>query len=139
MAYIDKINVKGNEYIIRDNGSTDRIVEQGQSGEWTYRKYESGIAECWLDLTNATNVTTEPYSNVHATAQFGDRDLPFTFADRPRFFLSVLASNLWGGLQGSNTGDDFKSHTPKIRLFSWSKQTNATGVWYSIYAIGKWK
>lgn len=26
---------------------TDYIVEQGTSGNWTYRKWNSGIAECW--------------------------------------------------------------------------------------------
>ena len=27
--------------------SVDYIVEQGTSGIWTYRKWNSGIAECW--------------------------------------------------------------------------------------------
>lgn len=29
------------------NTSVDYIVEQGTSGIWTYRKWNSGIAECW--------------------------------------------------------------------------------------------
>lgn len=29
------------------SGTADRVVEQGTSGIWTYRKWNSGIAECW--------------------------------------------------------------------------------------------
>lgn len=32
---------------ILDALKADYIVEQGTSGNWTYRKWNSGIAECW--------------------------------------------------------------------------------------------
>ena len=33
----------------------DYIVEQGTSGGWTYRKWNSGIAECWGTGTIGSN------------------------------------------------------------------------------------
>ena len=33
--------------LINSGGSADYIVEEGQSGIWTYRKWASGVAECW--------------------------------------------------------------------------------------------
>lgn len=30
--------------------TSDYVVEQGTSGSWTYRKWNSGIAECWCKI-----------------------------------------------------------------------------------------
>ena len=35
----------------------DYIVEQGTNGIWTYRKWNSGIAECWGALNGSANFT----------------------------------------------------------------------------------
>ena len=59
--------VSGCFYIITDDNSRseiieevkqtlgDYVVEQGTNGVWTYRKWESGIAECWGDITRTTS------------------------------------------------------------------------------------
>lgn len=77
-SYID-----GNNRLAFGNGSTgiyfngtqmaDYVVEQGTQGEWTYRKWNSGFAECWR------NVSVTP-GNVNANNSI-TMDLPFTFAD----------------------------------------------------------
>jgi hypothetical protein len=36
----------------------DYIVEQGVSGIWTYRKWNSGIAECWGKQSATVDITT---------------------------------------------------------------------------------
>lgn len=51
----------------------DYVVQQGTQGEWTYRKWNSGFAECWR------NVSVTP-GNVNANNSIA-MDLPFTFAD----------------------------------------------------------
>lgn len=40
---------------ILDALKTDYIVDQGTSGNWTYRKWNSGIAECWAYMTGTTD------------------------------------------------------------------------------------
>lgn len=37
--------------LLKDMGINDYIVEQGTSGIWTYRKWASGVAECWAKIT----------------------------------------------------------------------------------------
>ena len=37
--------------LLKDMGINDYIVEQGTSGIWTYRKWSSGVAECWAKIT----------------------------------------------------------------------------------------
>lgn len=45
--FVDGLNVTG-------INAVDYIVEQGTSGIWTYRKWNSGIAECWGITAEAT-------------------------------------------------------------------------------------
>lgn len=40
MAQVKTLNINGSDV-------ADFVVEQGTSGIWTYRKWNSGIAECW--------------------------------------------------------------------------------------------
>ena len=40
------------------SGGIDYIVEQGTSGIWTYRKWNSGVAECWGNELKSTAVNT---------------------------------------------------------------------------------
>lgn len=69
-------------------GVADYVVEQGTSGIWTYRKWNSGIAECWgrqdnLKITDGYTVFDNYPSNlfinnnaecVNANAWYGDND-----------------------------------------------------------------
>ena len=36
----------------------DYVVEQGTSGNWTYRKWNSGIAECWGNISGSFTIST---------------------------------------------------------------------------------
>ena len=37
----------------------DYVIEEGQSGIWTYRKWASGIAECWGEIRNTPTKWTK--------------------------------------------------------------------------------
>ena len=76
----DKIGPKTENcfYIITDDTTEkDYIVEQGVSGMWTYRKWASGIAECWCVHTSIT-----PWETDGGYVQI-DVNFPFSFADIP--------------------------------------------------------
>lgn len=45
--------------LLADLGINDYIVEQGTSGIWTYRKWSSGVAECWGSYTTTGGSGTE--------------------------------------------------------------------------------
>lgn len=36
----------------------DAVIEQGTSGIWTYRKWESGLRECWGNVSKTINMTS---------------------------------------------------------------------------------
>lgn len=54
----------------------DFVVDSGTSGDWEYRVYSSGMAECWQFVPNSQMTTFDTYR--YATLTF-----PITFASAP--------------------------------------------------------
>lgn len=61
----------------------DYVVEWGQTGEWTWRKYASGIAECSLQKELSCNSVTSFGSSYSLTEYLDSRDYPFEFVKHP--------------------------------------------------------
>lgn len=88
---------------------TDYIVEQGTSGIWAYRKWNSGIAECWAKMTSNDSLaagTHKAFSTPLPT--FLINSTPFVITSgggsaQPRCF--ALYSNVYGssGAYGTET------------------------------------
>lgn len=60
-------------------GAADHVIANGKSGYWTWRKYESGIAECWYSQDYQTNI-----NNQGEGAYFSAADgmyLPFSMTE----------------------------------------------------------
>lgn len=58
----------------------DYIIENGTSGNWTYRKWASGIAECWGTMEFSCNL--EPVETPIYYAS-GSASLPFAYTTDP--------------------------------------------------------
>lgn len=121
-------------YRLLDNANCpDYVVEQGTSGIWAYRKWSSGDAECW------GNISTTP-TNVNATNSI-TVSLPFTFANTSyKVNLSPAKTALYVGSFGDcNTNGDI-SHTTTSFVMSY-KYSYGTAYAVSFNAIvkGKWK
>lgn len=54
---LDNEEINENELYLTPDNNVDFVVETGTSGIWTYRKWNSGIAECWgkIGLTQTSN------------------------------------------------------------------------------------
>lgn len=69
-------------------GGVDCIIEQGTSGVWRYRKWQSGVAECW-----GTSNVNAPTKNLRAA---GTNGAPLFYSDLsyitlPSIFTSVTS------------------------------------------------
>ena len=118
------INVGGK---IHANNHKDGVVESGAKNGWSYRKWDSGIAECW-----------GRFSHTAATADFVSfmKDYPFAFSEAPCVTVS-------GGANGGWT----KAIAPYNNTFS----TDSCAITYknstadtvesdlNIHAFGRWK
>ena len=69
--------------------SLDQVESVGKSGEWTYRTWASGVAECWCkknwDITKISE-----YGNIFVSPELTDLpDLPITMVDTPYVSMSL--------------------------------------------------
>ena len=115
--------------------AADYIVSQGTSGIWTYRKWASGVAECWLE-SDLTLTGSTPVANMNDSAylSYVDVDLPFTFKTQPR----AVANGVLG------TGTGFvnvwcRNGYNEITVYVTGNQNNAAITIRSMIVTGRWK
>ena len=131
----DNLNAIQDE-LIRVGGSgtlpvADYVVEQGTSGIWTYRKWKSGIAECWT--TSTLNTTGTPWANVMGGQGF------YVGYDIPSgLFISPPVTS-GSGQTGTGVGFVFcyTSATVITAIIVGNQDDNNVGL--ELFARGKWK
>lgn len=118
----------------------DYIVEKGTSSGWQYRKWNSGVAECWRDLSVSGKACSTAVGSWFRTASLSVGAYPFTFTAAPNLQMQFETFAGTGGLVWS-TGT--ASSTPKtqpanIYIIRMASAASITGTVH-YYAIGKWK
>ena len=122
--------------LIRVGGSgispvTDYVVAEGTSGIWTYRKWNSGIAECWT--TSTLNTTGTAWANI-----MGGYGYSVSYNFPSGLFISspVTSGN---GRTGSGSGFVFcYGTTTKITAYVVGNQEDPK-LTVEFFAKGKWK
>lgn len=117
----------------------DYIVEQGTKNSWYYRKWNSGIMECWRRI-QITTAVTNTWGNMYVSGAISATNLtyPFGFTEQP--ILNVnLASFGSGGLimaSGSNYGS-----ATTTGVFEIARGTSSASAQFLLnyHAIGKYK
>lgn len=69
--------------------SKDYIVEQGTSGVWTYRKWNSGIAECWGKSEQISRTFNNPLGSGYYGAKYTATYPSGLFIDTPVVDASI--------------------------------------------------
>lgn len=115
--------------------AADYIVSQGTSGIWTFRKWASGVAECWLE-SELTLTGSTPVANMNDSAylSYVDVDLPFNFKTQPR----AVANGVLG------TGTGFvnvwcRNGYNEITVYVTGNQNSAAIIIRSMIVTGRWK
>lgn len=115
----------------------DYIVEQGTDGIWTYRKWNSGIAECWGILPTQTLAITQTWGSIYSA---GSNTIRANFPTG--LFVSAPVESF--AIRGSDS-----SAVPCFGEYNSATQTSAyqfvrgtassVSISLSIHAIGRWK
>lgn len=81
---LNAVNERITGIVNRVEAEADYIVEQGTDGIWTYRKWASGIAECW-GTTEPKNISiSNPWGTLYTLDNaFESYPYPFEFAKSP--------------------------------------------------------
>lgn len=114
----------------------DYIIEQGTSGIWRYRKYNSGIAELWGKSAAYTVSISNPWGSVYSYDNaVPPQTYPFTFVEYPYVQITpeTDGNNFWTftGSGGST------SQTPGMSVVR--PNSNSATVRAIFYVVGRWK
>lgn len=111
----------------------DYVVEQGTSGEWTYRKWNSGVAECW-GIANPTSSASGTEGGLYFQSVYADFPSGL-FVSAP--IVTVAAHGNWIG--GVLTGNGLTKD--KWHGYRWTptSQTNTSELRIELIAKGRWK
>ena len=124
--------------------SVDYVEAQGTSGVWQYRRWHSGIAECWIEEYTVSSVTmTTPYGNNNLyTGYFtSPGQYPFSFL-YPPIVMVTFSNRGVGTVQYSfpiwSMPDGTTTKCPRFQGIDQTKGTIAN-VKLGIYVKGTWK
>lgn len=128
-TFLDSSNFK--EYI------PDYVVEQGTSGDFRYRKWNSGVSEAWYYKSlGQISLTTAKASGVWSndTYEAVDVTLPSGIFSAPPTATGNVCSNGYTCLQVSDTSANHVAY----RIWA-PYSSSPTGCVVSIQLIGRWK
>ena len=118
----------------------DFVIEQGTSGIWTYRKWNSGIAECWGIHTMTSACTATWGSLYYSNTPCPRIDYPFTFTSRPQETVSLRLDTYaaWPYADSEGKGLNTTTQTAIYGFLRPSTMDSRT-VRYEFTVIGRWK
>ncbi len=132
------INVLNQNFELIDSAitdlKTDYIISQGVSGRFMYRKYASGMMECWGNMNHANQNVINTYGNLFYAGLF-NVDLPNAFKTIYNITATVYASN--NGLYGASVRS-FTNSSVAYFIFSAKKETKVN-IFTQLHVLGLWK
>lgn len=121
-------------WIKPSEGNQDFVVEQGTNGNWNYRKWNSGVAECWLKSPLQKTVSAVSLMGGYY-ATITDVKLPTNL-----FNATPNLDSVRGAIgNGLGFGDGVARSTTDTSLSIWGNQSSTTATIKYVKAIGTWK
>lgn len=113
----------------------DYVVEEGTDGIWTYRKWNSGIAECWLFYQGTVARYTGTLGLGPCTSGYTKTwDLPFAFTER---YTKTATAQVGKGICVVTSGG--LNDTLESVCLHWGSNVTSGTSTVNMYVIGKWK
>lgn len=109
----------------------DYIVEHGTNGEWGYRKWESGTAECWRVTSTSSLAPAGSFGGTYY--QYASFNFPFTFINIP----VVVANGKWD--TGYSWVNAREVTTTSVTVQAYKNNAGSNVITVRMYAIGRWK
>lgn len=118
-------------------GSGDRITEQGGSNDWTYRKWASGVLECWYRGVQTNIAIDTAWGALYYKALTAIPDYPVAFVDYPMVTAYLTGTNGNGWIVGNNSNYSY-TNPGSLYVVNPSSQSGVN-VTINVYAKGRWK
>lgn len=124
------MNFKNGDKNVQLSPDMDIVIEQGASGIWTYRKWASGVAECWGVETSSSTASTE--GGLFFRVVYSTFPTSF-FIDVPVVEVTVKGNWIGGAMTGNSITKDM------WQGYVWCATDHTANLLPHIYAIGRWK
>lgn len=119
-------------YQVTSSGGTDFVVEQGTDDIWTWRKWNSGIAECWGYTTAMTTNCNTTYGYQYYGAMVTRAFPAGLFAQRPTLSASCDGGDgLWIGTSTIQSN--------QFTYYPYCGKNGSHTYALSMHAVGRWK
>lgn len=129
--------LNGSAIYINSTQMNDFVVAKGTSGIWTYRKWNSGIAECWGRKSNNVTVTST-WGNIYCCDNaIPSVTFPFTFTNEP--IVSATPFRNTGGNYWLYTNGNTSGATPFYGIARGSAYSSTLAATVDLYVVGTWK
>lgn len=116
--------------------ATDFVVEKGTNGIWSYRKWNSGIAECWCKRNINVDISAAWGSALfHGVASA--ISYPFAFAEAPICQTTCEYGSDVAALLITSYGSSTNVATPALMLCRPDAKTVNCNILYHVH--GRWK
>lgn len=116
----------------------DYIEEQGETGVWTWRKWHSGLAECWGQFTKSVYGTDwTKWGALYQAEIIMNEAYPFTFAELP-IETATLCGLSGGLLNGSMLGRSYSTTAAYFAVHP-NQLTSTYSFALNLYLCGRWK
>ena len=119
------------EELRADLGIKDYIVERGTSGIWTYRKWASGVAECWGSYTTTGGSSTEGSLYWKSTST--------TYPSGLFIATPIAEATAQGNWIGGMLNSDSHSKDSFVGYLWTALNASSYNFTISIRATGRWK
>ena len=124
----------------------DFVVEQGTSGKWIYRKWNSGIGECWATFGSTSLNIKNAWGTIYCNSWMGSsenmsaREYPFSFIEAPCVVATPIADagNFWLTTNEENDTGTRLTHAPAYQCTR-ATSFEVANPKISYYVVGKWK
>ena len=113
----------------------DYVVDYGTSGNWTYRKWNSGKAECWQLFSAGSKAMTSQDGSAYYAAQT-TYNFPTSFFKSGTTPVLNVSAHLSGSLGGFMM--DYLDNTA-FKGYYWATKSITKTCYLNAYAIGLWK
>lgn len=127
---------------IKVNGAiVDYVEVQGTSGIWTYRKWHSGIAECWGRKSVSVSIE-KAWGNVYTSGAIAALNIayPFTFTEIPTLTINLSCNGVGAILMAPGSSPfSSASSTGIFEICRGVGLTSNNTYIVNYHAIGKWK
>lgn len=122
-----------------NNIELDYIVEQGSKNGWTYRKWNSGRAECWKIVALTTDAVA--WGALFRGSNYISRQTyPFTFTDKPVEQATLQSGTLGAMIVPADSGNGVNGSSASAQYTICRPAATTSAEYYiSLYVCGNWK